>query len=1261
MFFEYQILNKFYKTGKFKINVPSFNNLPEKIKPNLRNKINEKLNYFNLNNKDFENKTYNLNLFVNEDCAIYHFFEEKNTTFYFNYLTNFYFYNFFHFFEIGRNFIQNEIEDYNIKLDYIKNLEIYLINLLFLKEFNIEKFNNEITNKINNFFQFNNFLLPFFSYFDIILFSIIIFTPIFTQITNSKEENNKNNLIYFHRHIKYILTSFNLFPEKIFQFFNSKAKENLSFSYKLTSSKNLIESVLKNDYNSTLNLLKNQHLNVESRREKDFKTLAHLACMNCNKEILNLLITFNANLESLDIEKMTPLYDGIYSGNTNFVDYLLNTLHLNLNHKEIQNRTPFYWSCCTTKIEMVKYLLKTHKIDINSTSSMGRSPLSKACWNGRWDIVELLCSQEGIILDSPDKNNRYPLHNACWGEFGGREGKKMSGGEVSDCPKAAECLIKHGCNIEVRDNEENTPFMIAASTNGIDSMKILYKYGARINNVNYKGETGLVQAIQYGNWESVKNLLSFKGIDLEIKDKLGFRAVENCVVFKRVLCLKLVFEYEKKYFNENDLNDFLSLCVECESFLCFEFLFEKFINVCENDNKILSLFEKICCMKFIKFFNVVYENSKEKIINLIINDEKFDLEKIWLILHEFESNFNENKSVNLCDENNKKTLKEKEEIYCEIMKSKMNSVDMNLYNLLEKFENDLTKIEYENFKNYIKNLIEIIYENQSKKNILNYILIKLSIFYTKENFFNLILNNNNNNNKISENNEILLNENLFDFYKNEKKVIKKKNVYKNSNFPELLKNFNNNNILSLTIENSNEIYFNKIMNFPFIYSNEIFKKLKYNKKNILHVLFSGNFLNKFEIIIKIIENENNNNNNLIENKFLPLINENDIFSMNSLDILLKNRNEIFLEKATKILNNLFKKYNINNNNLNNNIINYKILNFSIISTEKNFSDSYKNYIINSLKSTQSKIKEKNLTSKLSNFIINKEIINFTNFITNLIKNNKIEKEFLISNENYLKKFIDSENDLNQMILEIENEKILGIDAEFFGNTNENEGIICIIQISSTKKTYVIDTIKLHNLIEKKLKSIFEDENKIKIFHGCDNDFLFILTNFNIFTKNIFDTERAFLIFQNVLLSKQMKSENFQSLNFLVKFFFDVKLDKSYQKSDWRIRPLTNNMFQYALNDAKTVLYLFFLFQGLFVFVNNEKEFFFDDLENKNYFQKISEKFFENKEKLNENFFNKISNEDKKNILLKIENKTLEMIKNKIKNKYNNLSIKLLNE
>ena len=165
-------------------------------------------------------------------------------------------------------------------------------------------------------------------------------------------------------------------------------------------------------------------------------------------------------MESLDFENMTPLYDAIYSCDISFVDYLLNTLKVNINHREIQNRSPFYWASCTCNLAMMKYLLKIGNIDINQTSLMGRGPLSKACWNGRDDIVKLLCEQKNIKVNLPDNNNRYPIHNACWGAYGGRQGKKMSGGEASDSPKSVEILIEHGADFEVKDNEDNTPFMI---------------------------------------------------------------------------------------------------------------------------------------------------------------------------------------------------------------------------------------------------------------------------------------------------------------------------------------------------------------------------------------------------------------------------------------------------------------------------------------------------------------------------------------------------------------------------------------------------------------------------------------------------------------------------------------------------------------------------------------------------------------------------------------------------------------------------------
>ena len=122
-----------------------------------------------------------------------------------------------------------------------------------------------------------------------------------------------------------------------------------------------------------------------------------------------------------------------------------------------------------------------------------------------------------------------------------------------------------------------------------------------------------------------------------------------------------------------------------------------------------------------------------------------------------------------------------------------------------------------------------------------------------------------------------------------------------------------------------------------------------------------------------------------------------------------------------------------------------------------------------------------------------------------------------------------------------------------------------MQISTLEKSYAIDALILRKEITSYLKGIFESENIIKIFHGCDNDIVWLITNFEIFTRNIFDTGRAFITFQNFILSNKT-FKNLPSLNYLSKFFLHTELDKSYQKSDWRIRPLTKSIlfkFRYA--------------------------------------------------------------------------------------------------
>lgn len=57
------------------------------------------------------------------------------------------------------------------------------------------------------------------------------------------------------------------------------------------------------------------------------------------------------------------------------------------------------------------------------------------------------------------------------------------------------------------DNEGYTPLMIAASTNGVESLKYLIEKGGNVNAKNNSAATALIESSRYGNWECVKVLL----------------------------------------------------------------------------------------------------------------------------------------------------------------------------------------------------------------------------------------------------------------------------------------------------------------------------------------------------------------------------------------------------------------------------------------------------------------------------------------------------------------------------------------------------------------------------------------------------------------------------------------------------------------------------------------------------------------------------------------------------------------------------------
>jgi ribonuclease D len=141
-------------------------------------------------------------------------------------------------------------------------------------------------------------------------------------------------------------------------------------------------------------------------------------------------------------------------------------------------------------------------------------------------------------------------------------------------------------------------------------------------------------------------------------------------------------------------------------------------------------------------------------------------------------------------------------------------------------------------------------------------------------------------------------------------------------------------------------------------------------------------------------------------------------------------------------------------------------------------------------------------------------------------------------------YIDNNEALKQIEDFFGNEKIIGVDLEADSMFHFQEKV-CLIQMASNNTTVVIDPLEISDMSP--LKAILENGEIRKVFHGSDYDVRSIYRDYQIEINNLFDTEMAsrFLgIPESGLGSVLLKR-------------FGLKVDKSFQKKDWSIRPYRN--------------------------------------------------------------------------------------------------------
>ncbi|EEQ97189.1 hypothetical protein Pmar_PMAR012804 [Perkinsus marinus ATCC 50983] len=159
-------------------------------------------------------------------------------------------------------------------------------------------------------------------------------------------------------------------------------------------------------------------------------------------------------------------------------------------------------------------------------------------------------------------------------------------------------------------------------------------------------------------------------------------------------------------------------------------------------------------------------------------------------------------------------------------------------------------------------------------------------------------------------------------------------------------------------------------------------------------------------------------------------------------------------------------------------------------------------------------------------------------------------------------WVDTVELVDEMLDELAEAREVAIDLEHH-NMQSYRGFTCLIQIATRKKDYIVDVLapgimmKMHDF-----NRITSDPGIVKVLHGADMDVQWLQRDLSAYLCNMFDTGQA---------ARVLELGGGYSLKNLLDFYCGYKADKANQLADWRQRPLSERMKQYARDDVHYLL------------------------------------------------------------------------------------------
>lgn len=156
------------------------------------------------------------------------------------------------------------------------------------------------------------------------------------------------------------------------------------------------------------------------------------------------------------------------------------------------------------------------------------------------------------------------------------------------------------------------------------------------------------------------------------------------------------------------------------------------------------------------------------------------------------------------------------------------------------------------------------------------------------------------------------------------------------------------------------------------------------------------------------------------------------------------------------------------------------------------------------------------------------------------------------------KWIATQKDFDALVTKVERAAEIAVDTEA-DSLHSYFDKVCLIQLSIPGEDSVIDPLARIDLSA--LGSILANPAITKVLHGADYDLRILNRDFGFAVTNLIDT----------MVCAQLLGYEAIGLAALLKQHFNVDLDKSQQRADWAMRPLSSRMLEYAATDTRHLL------------------------------------------------------------------------------------------